>query len=51
MKKNKTDFSKEHLLFVKKIRQNNIFIHTVRIAVLIIFFTIWELAARCGLKA
>lgn len=46
MKKNKTDFSREHLLFVKKRRQNTIFIHAVRIAVLIIFFALWELAAK-----
>ena len=49
MKKNKGDFSREHLLFIRKRRRKTIFVHAVRIAVLATFFTLWELSAKFGL--
>lgn len=47
MKKN-SSFSHAHLLYVKKVKQETIFIWIMRIAVLIAIFGIWEILARIG---
>ena len=45
MKKQET-FSKEHLLYRKKVRNKNILINLLRLSVLAIIIGFWELAAR-----
>ena len=38
-------YSKEHLLYLKKLKQKTVFINAVRVAVLVVLLTVWELAA------
>lgn len=38
-------YSKEHLLYLKKLKQKTIFINAIRVAVLVVLLTVWELAA------
>ena len=44
--KNKQQFSREHLLYLKAQRRNVIFIHVMRIAILVAILSTWELLAR-----
>ncbi|MBQ8375220.1 MAG: ABC transporter permease [Clostridia bacterium] len=44
MKKN-NEYTKEHLLYLKNLRNKNIFINVVRFAVLALLILIWELSA------
>ena len=40
------EYSKEHLLYLNRLKRNNILVHAVRIAVLLAFLLLWELSAR-----
>ena len=45
MKKN-TEYSREHILYLRNIRRKSVTVHVVRLAVLFLFLGIWELCAR-----
>ena len=45
MKKN-TEYSREHILYLRNIRRKSVTVHVVRLAVLVLFLGIWELCAR-----
>lgn len=45
MQKNK-NFSKEHLLYLKKQTYSTIFVNTMRVLILITFLALWEILAR-----
>lgn len=47
--KNKEEFSREHALFVRKKKLNAIFVAAMRIAILVVFLTAWEIAAKFGI--
>ena len=38
-------YSKEHLLYLKSVKQKNVFINTARFSILILFLVLWELSA------
>lgn len=44
MKKN-TEYSREHILYLRNIRRKSVTVHVVRLAVLFLFLGIWELCA------
>ena len=44
--KNEKNFSKEHLLYLKGVKQKNIWINVARFAVLFLLLGIWELSAH-----
>ena len=44
--KKETNFSKEHLLYLKGVKRKSIFINVARFAVLFLLLTLWELSAR-----
>lgn len=46
MKNNKSTFTREHLLYLKKLRMQKIAVHATQIGVLIFFLGLWELAAH-----
>lgn len=45
MKKN-TEYSREHILYLRNIRRKSVTVHVVRLTVLFLFLGIWELCAR-----
>ncbi|MBQ9728235.1 MAG: ABC transporter permease [Clostridia bacterium] len=45
MKKDQT-FSKEHLLYLRGVRNKTVFVNVIRVAVLLLFLTIWEISAQ-----
>ena len=47
--KNKTDFSPEHLLYVKKVNRETLFIWIMRFLILLVAFGAWELFAHLGI--
>ena len=47
--KNNQNFSREHLLYLKKQRKNTAFVNAMRIAILISLLAFWEVFARLGL--
>ena len=44
--KNKQNFSREHLLYLKELKINVLFINAMRIAILFAFLILWEMLAR-----
>ncbi len=40
------EYSREHLLYLRGLRRNSLFVHFARIAFLLAFLLLWELAAR-----
>ncbi len=42
------NFSKEHILFVKKAKRESVFIWIMRFAILVCFLALWELCANTG---
>ena len=44
--KKETSYSKEHLLYLKGVRQKSTVINAMRFLVLFVLLTIWELSAR-----
>ncbi len=40
--------SEEHLAFLRDIRKNEIFVRVTQVAILVLFFVMWELAANYG---
>ena len=44
--KKETNFSKEHLLYLKGVKRKSILINVARFAVLFLLLTLWELSAR-----
>lgn len=44
--KKQTTYSKEHLLYLKRVRQKSVLINVARFAVLFAFLLVWELSAR-----
>ena len=44
--KNKRNFSREHLLYLKELKINVLFINAMRIAILFAFLILWEMLAR-----
>ncbi len=44
--KKETNFSKEHLLYLKGVKRKSIFINVARFTVLFLILTLWELSAR-----
>lgn len=48
MAKKTQTFTREHLLYLRKIRRRNILVHATQVGVLILFLCIWELAAHLG---
>lgn len=47
--KTKNNFSREHLLYVSGLRRKSVFINVMRVAVLVIFLSAWEILYRCNL--
>ena len=45
MKKN-TEYSREHILYLRNLKRKSVTVHAVRLAVLFLFLGIWELCAR-----
>lgn len=43
------NFSKEHILYVKKARRETILVYALRFAILFCFIAIWELCAQTGI--
>lgn len=43
--KNKQEYSREHLLYLRKLKRTNATVHIVRLAVLFLFLILWELSA------
>ncbi|MBQ7164961.1 MAG: ABC transporter permease [Clostridia bacterium] len=46
--KTKDEFSREHLLYLKRRRNDKIFVNCARVALIIIFLALWELFYRLG---
>lgn len=44
--KNKQEYSREHLLYLRKLKRTNATVHIVRLAVLFLFLILWELSAH-----
>jgi NitT/TauT family transport system permease protein len=44
--KTNTDISREHLLYLRGVRNKTIIVNVIRLAVLVIFLSIWELSAQ-----
>lgn len=42
----KENISREHLLYLRGVRRKSIFVNIVRLAILLLFLTIWELSAQ-----
>ncbi len=47
MKNNKTQYSREHLAYLKKQKRKKIIIHVSRCLILILILGLWELCAQC----
>lgn len=41
-----TNYSREHLLYLRGVKKRNVFINVIRFAVLLVFLCIWELSAQ-----
>ncbi len=48
MKKDTTQFSPKHLLYIKKVKKENIFIFSMRFIILALLLGLWELFAHFG---
>ena len=48
MKNNTKNFTREHLLYLKKARTRNILVHVTQVGILLLILAIWELAAHLG---
>ena len=48
MNKNAKNFTREHLLYLKKARTRNILVHVTQVGILVLLLAIWELAAHLG---
>lgn len=46
MKNKHESFTREHLLFLRKIRTRNILVHVTQVGVLVLLLCVWELAAH-----
>lgn len=44
--KNKTEYSREHILYLRGLKRKSFTVHLVRIAVLALFLLVWELSAH-----
>ena len=44
--KTNTDISREHLLYLRGVRNKTIIVNVIRLAVLVIFLSLWELSAQ-----
>ncbi len=44
--KHETSYSKEHLLYLKKVQKKNVVVNIARFAILALFLILWELSAR-----
>ena len=42
-------FSKEHLLYIKKVRKEKILVHVTQFLIIILFFLLWEIMAKKNL--
>ncbi len=49
MKKETTQFSPKHLLYIKKVKRENAFVFTMRFILLALLLGLWELFARIGI--
>ena len=49
LRKNPAEASKEHIAFLKRVRRHNRFIIAIQLAILVLFFALWELLSRTGL--
>lgn len=48
MKKQTSTFTREHLLYLKKLRTRNILVHVTQAGILLFILALWELAAHLG---
>ena len=48
-RRNPAEASKEHIAFLKRVRRHNRFIIAIQLAILVLFFALWELFSRLGI--
>ena len=43
-----SNYSREHILYLKKIRKEKRIVHLFRIFIFVVFISLWEILSRCG---